>query len=130
MKRVLPLALVVCLAACGADVAAPYSAKATKPCLEKLGWRVSARDADVGVIAASAARGGLQVRIPKRNDLTIAFGNDGHDAVGLAKAFRRLAPKKLRPHLRDVLMRQRNATLVWTVAPTVADLQAAQRCLS
>ena len=130
MKRVPLLALVLVLAACGADVSAPYSAKATEPCLAKLGWRVSARDADLGVIAAAAARGGLRVRIPKRNDLTLAFGSDAHDAVGLAKAVRRLASPKLRPHLRDILMRERNAILVWTVAPTVADLQAVERCLS
>jgi hypothetical protein len=131
VKRLVPLGLVVAVvAACGADVSAPYSAKATAPCLAKQGWRVSRRAADVGIIGSTAARGGLRVWVAKRNQLTIAFGVNGRDAVQLAKAYRRLAPERVRRHIRDILDRQRNATLVWTVAPTALDLQTVERCLS
>jgi hypothetical protein len=129
MKRVLPLVALAVLAGCGADVASPYSAKATKPCLVKAGYPVSTRAADVGVIAGAAARGGLRARVPG-NTLTIAFGADGHDALGIARSYRRFAPKRLKKRLQDILERQRNAILVWTVAPTQRQLQTVEKCLA
>jgi hypothetical protein len=131
MRRVLFCgAVAVLVAGCGADVATPYTAKATAPCLKKAGFAVSTRDADVGVIAAAAQRGGLRAVKRRENTLTIAFGLDAHNALDLARAYRRLAPARVRKHLRDILSRQRNAILVWTVAPTERDLQAVQKCLS
>jgi hypothetical protein len=129
MKRVPVALLVLVVAGCGADVSRPYSAKSTKPCLVKAGYKVSSRDADVGVIAAAAARGGLRART-RGNTLTVAFGSDGRDAVGIARAYRRFAPPRVRRHLRDILSRQRNAILVWTVAPTIRQLQTVQKCLA
>jgi hypothetical protein len=119
------------VAGCGADVGNPYSAKATAPCLTKSGFAVSRRPAAVGVIAAAADRGGLRAVVPgKGNNVTIAFGGDAHDAVDIARAYRRLAPPRVRKHLRDILSRQRNAILVWTVAPTERQLQTVQKCLT
>ncbi len=92
--RWLPLLAVVAVAAgCGADVARPYSAASTKPCLEKAGYRVTTSDAKVGPIAAAAERGGLRADAPgkPKNTLTIAFGADGHDAVAIARFYRRAA---------------------------------------
>ena len=132
MRRVLwTVAAVAVIAGCGADVASPYSAKATAPCLAKAGFAVSRRAADVGVIAAAADRGGLRAIVPGRgNNVTIAFGGDARDAVNIARAYRRLAPPRVRRHLRDILSRQRNAILVWTVAPTQRQLQTVQKCLA
>ena len=130
MRRVLSIAVVAGLVAgCGADAATPYTAKATAPCLRDAGFAVSTADRDVGVIAASAARGGLHARV-KGNDLIVAFGRDAREALDLARGYRRFAPKKVRKHLRDILSRQRNAILVWTVAPTQLQLQTVQKCLA
>jgi hypothetical protein len=132
MRRVLwTVAAAALVAGCGADVASPYSAKATAPCLEKARFRVSRRAADIGVIAAAADHGGLLAVVPgKGNNVTIAFGGDTHDALDIARAYRRLAPPRVRKHLRDILSRQRNAILVWTVAPTQRQLQTVQQCLA
>ena len=48
----------------------------------------------------------------------------------IKRAYRRLAPPRVRRHLRDILSRQRNAILVWTVAPTERQLQTVQKCLA
>ena len=132
MRRVLwTVAAVAVIAGCGADVASPYRAKATAPCLTKARFSVSRRAADIGVIAAVARRGGLRAVVPGRgNNVTIAFGEDARDALGIARAYRRLAPPRVRRHLRDILSRQRNAILVWTVAPTERQLQTVQKCLA
>ncbi len=130
MRRVLFVAgIAVVVAGCGADAATPYTAKATAPCLRKAGFKVSSRDEDVGVIAAAAARGGLRASV-KGEALIIAFGRDARDALDIARGYRRLAPKKVQKHLRDILSRQRNAILVWTVAPTQLQLQTVQKCLA
>ena len=132
MRRVLwTAAAVAVLGGCGADAASPYSAKATAPCLAKAGFAVSRRPGVIGVIATAADRGGLKAVVPgKGNNVTIAFGGDAHDAVDIARAYRRFAPPRVRRHLRDILSRQRNAILVWTVAPTERQLQTVQKCLA
>jgi hypothetical protein len=114
-------AAALCLAGCGSTTAT-YTAKGTSPCLRKLGYRVaSASDP----IAGTAANGGVVARSPQGLTVTIAFGADAHDARRLARVYRRVAPKRLRP----LIQPQRNVVLVWTTAPTFEQSQAVEKCI-
>jgi hypothetical protein len=64
------------------------------------------------------------------NVLTIAFAADDAAAVTSTKAaFTQHAPKKLRPHINDIMESEGNAVLVWTVTPTQAQLDDVKGCL-
>ena len=99
-----------------------YTAKKTTPCLRELGYNV--RPA-TDLVAGTAPNGGL---VARQRDLTvtIAFGADARDALRLARVYRRIAPKRLR----DLIQPNANAVLVWTIAPTLAQMQDAQKCLN
>ena len=131
MRRLLllaPLALVA--AACGQTAAKPFVAVPTAKCLRDKGFEVSTKDADLGLVASTAANGGLRAT-PKGggNTLILAFAADGKGATSIEGAFRRFAPKKLRPHLGDVMSAKRNAVLLWTVSPTAEQQAAVLACL-
>ena len=131
MRRLLLLApLALLAAACGQSAAKPFTAVATASCLRDTGFQVSTNDAALGLVASSAANGGLRAT-PKGggNTLVLAFATDGKEAASLEKAFRRFAPKKLRPHLGDVMSSKRNAVLLWTVSPSAAQQQTVLDCL-
>jgi hypothetical protein len=121
--------LVLAVAGCGGGSSKPYTAAATAPCLRDKGFtHVTTDSSKVGFIAGFAANGGLQARTAG-NTLTIAFTGAATDVPGIEKAFRNAAPKRLRPHMRDITESQGNAVLVWTVTPSQDDLQAALGCL-
>jgi hypothetical protein len=131
MRRLLLLApLALLAAACGQSASKPFTAAPTATCLKAAGYTVSTDDADVGLVASSATNGGLRAT-PKGggNTLVLAFAADGKDAANIEGAFRRFAPKKLRPHLGDVMSAKRNAVLLWTVSPTPDQQQAVLSCL-
>lgn len=123
MGRALALvALVALVAACGATTPV-YNAKGTTPCLRKLGYRVQPA---TDLVAGTADRGGLVGRLPTGLTVTMAFGADARDAARLARAYRRIAPKRLRP----LIQPQRNVVLVWTTAPTFEQAQDVKRCVA
>ena len=123
--------LVVVLAGCGASRNAAYTAAGTAKCLAKKGFAgVSTDPFKVGFIAASADNGGLVGKAKSGNVLTIAFAADHQAAASTEAAFRRRAPKSLRPHMSDIMESQRNAVLVWTVSPTSQELSDAESCLA
>ncbi|TML89076.1 MAG: hypothetical protein E6G08_06310 [Actinobacteria bacterium] len=131
MRRLLllvPLALLA--AACGQTAAKPFAAGPTASCLRTKGFQVSTKDADIGLVASTAANGGL-LATPKGggNTLVLAFAADGKGAGSIEGAFRRFAPKKLRPHLGDVMSAKRNAVLLWTVSPTAEQQATVLACL-
>jgi hypothetical protein len=105
-----------------------YKAEGTAKCLRKDGYKVTTDPAKVGVIAAAAPNGGLLAHEPG-NALTIAFASDDGDAQSIAQAFKRFAPKKLRPHISDVMRTQKNAVLLWTVTPSIEELNKVVGCL-
>ena len=80
------------------------------------------------MVAAAAPNGGLLARAPG-NALTIAFASDSGDAESIAQAFTRFAPKKLRPHISDVMRTEKNAVLLWTVTPPLEELNKVVGCL-
>jgi hypothetical protein len=131
MRRLLllaPLALVA--AACGQTTAQPFRPGSTAKCLRAAGYTVSTSDAELGLVASSATNGGLRAT-PKDggNTLIVAFAADGKDAANIESAFRRFAPKKLRPHLGDIMTAKRNAVLLWTVSPLPEQQQTVLSCL-
>jgi hypothetical protein len=111
------------VAACGSSNE-PYTPRKTSPCLRKLGYRVLPPRAE-DVIANTAENGGLRA-VGFGNTLTIAFGVDARDGLRLARAYRRQATT---PGQRELIQPKRNAVLVWTIAPTFAQQDAAQKCL-
>lgn len=110
------------LAGCGSDNA-PYTAEKTRPCLQELGYTVQ-RAPEVDLITSTAANGGLVARA-FGNTLTIAFGADARDGLRLARAYRSVAPRRLR----ELIGPKRNAVLVWTISPSFAQMEAAEKCL-
>jgi hypothetical protein len=129
MRRVVVLVAVALLVAgCGNSEPSVYKAEPTAKCLRGNGFRVTTDPTKVGVIAAAAPNGGLRAFEPG-NALTIAFGESSDDAVGIQRAFRRFAPKSLRPNIDDVMRVQKNAVLLWTVTPPVDEMNNVFGCL-
>ena len=127
-RRSTPLLAAVILAAgCGNPVHSHYTAAATKPCLQKLGYRV-ADASKLGPIEASAADGAL-VAHEKGNAVVITFGSNAQEAANIKRGYRRFATPKLRPHLDDVMLSQKNAVLRWTVTPPRDELDRVLGCL-
>ena len=123
-------ALALLVAGCGGGGAKPFVPDATAKCLRQHGFTATTADSAVPLVFSTAANGGLSAKPPGGgNQLSIGFGTDANDALGLEKAVRRVAPKKLRPHLSDVMTSKRNAVLLWTVSPTPAQQQTALGCL-
>lgn len=129
MRRVaLLVGLGLLVAGCGAAEPSVYKAEGTAKCLRGAGYRVTTEDAKVGVVAAAAPNGGLLAYEPG-NALTIAFGENSDDALAIQRAFRRFAPKKLRPHITDVMRTQKNAVLLWTITPPIEEQNKVFGCL-
>jgi hypothetical protein len=129
MRRVVVLlAVALLVAGCGNSEPSVYKAEPTAKCLRGNGFRVTTDPTKIGVIAAAAPNGGLRAFEPG-NALTIAFGESSDDAVGIQRAFRRFAPKRLRPNIDDVMRVQKNAVLLWTVTPPVEEMNKVFGCL-
>jgi hypothetical protein len=129
-RPLVPLAALALLAAgCGAQSNSPYEAAPTAKCLSGKGFHVSTRDADVGLVAATAARGGLLAVPPDGNKLTIAFADTSGDAEQTRASFRRFAPQPLQRHFADVARVQRNAVMVWTTSPSQDAIDTVMHCL-
>jgi hypothetical protein len=116
------------VAGCSAGEPSTYKSEPTAKCLAGKGFSVTTDDTKLGVIAANAPNGGLRANEPG-NALTIAFGQDSDDAIKIAAAFKRFAPKKLRPHITDVMRTQKNAVLLWTVTPPQEEQNNVFACL-
>ena len=122
------IAALLFLAGCSSGEPSTFKAGPTAKCLGGNGYSVTTDDAQVGIIAANAPNGGLRANEPG-NALTIAFGQSSDDAIQIAAAFKKFAPKKLKPHIDDVMRTQKNAVLLWTVTPPQAELNKVFACL-
>ena len=116
------------LAGCSSGEPSTFKAEPTAKCLEGEGYSVTTDDPRVGVIAANAPNGGLLANEPG-NAVTIAFGENSDDAIQIAEAFKEFAPKKLQPHITDVMRTQKNAVLLWTITPPEDELNKVFACL-
>jgi hypothetical protein len=128
MRPVLALvALALLLTGCETEPSV-YKAEGTAKCLRGEGYRVTTDPAELGVVEANTKNGGLLASKPG-NAVRIAFGESSDDALGIERAFRRFAPKKLRPHITDVMRTQKNAVLLWTVTPPLEEMNTVFGCL-
>lgn len=124
------LALALLAAGCGVRNDNPYTAAKSVSCFRAQGFtEVSTARLKVGFIAGVAQNGGLVGKAPDGNFLTVAFAADAKGAASTAAAYKRAAPKSLRPHMSDILETQRNAVLVWTTTPSRDDHSRALGCL-
>ena len=116
------------LAGCGNPIHNHYSVKNTAPCLEKAGYTVNRNAASHGPIEASASEGALLATEPG-NAVVITFSADAHEANNIKRAYTIFAPKRLRPHINDVMESQKNAVLRWTVTAPRNELDRVLGCL-
>jgi hypothetical protein len=100
------------LTGCGAS-GTLYTAAKTKRCLAAHGATISAAKGD---IVASTATGGAFRATVVGNSVTLAFGTTVADADGIEAAYRRFAGKNV--GIDQVLFEQRNAVMLWHLAPT------------
>ena len=105
-----------------------YKAQPTANCLRKDGYQVTTDPAKLGVVEGHAENGGL-VAFHPGNAVRIAFGASSDDAIGIERGYRRFAPKKLRPHIDDVMRTEKNAVLLWTVTPPLDEMNKVFGCL-
>jgi hypothetical protein len=132
VARAFGIALLVALVAagCGVRTTKPYTAKGTVGCIRSHGFTgVTTNPGRVGFIAGFADNGGIRARSAMGNVLTIAFTADAGSTASTQAAFRSHAPKRLRPHMSDIMQTNRNAVLVWTTTPDPGELGAATGCL-
>ena len=116
------------LAGCSGGAVRVYHVDGTAKCLRDSGYTVRTDADNLGVIPAAAPLGAVRA-IEPGNTVTISFGNDRREAVNISKLYRKFAPKKLRPHIDDVMEIQKNAVLVWTVTPPTEDHEKVIGCL-
>jgi hypothetical protein len=129
MRRLAALLLVGGLAVgCTSGEPSAFTAKPTAKCLRGQNYKVTTDDAKVGVVAANAPHGGLLAKEPG-NALTIAFAQDGDDAIMVSGAFKRFASSPLKQHIDDVMRIQKNAVLLWTVTPPQNEMNKVFGCL-
>ena len=118
------------VAGCGVRNSKPFTAAGTAPCLRGKGFTgVTTNPLKVGFIAGFADNGGIRATSASGNGLTIAFESDPTAVASTEQAFREHAPKRVRPHITDIMQTSRNAVLVWTITPDPGELDAAMRCL-
>jgi hypothetical protein len=132
VARTFGIALAVALlaAGCGVRTTKPFTAKGTQGCLRTHGFTgVTSNAGQVGFIAGFAQNGGIKATSAMGNVLTIAFTADANSTGSTEEAFRTHAPKRLRPHMSDIMLTNRNAVLVWTTTPDSGELAAATGCL-
>ena len=127
-RRAALLLAAACVAGCGNPVHSHYSVKETAPCLEKLGYTVDRDASDHGPVEASASEGAL-LATEQGNAVVITFSANAREATNIRRAYRRFAPKKIRPHITDVMNSQKNAVLRWTITPPRDELDRVLGCL-
>jgi hypothetical protein len=129
MRRVfLVLGVGLLVAGCTETEPSVYKAEGTAKCLRDTGYSVTTDSSQVGVVAAAAPNGGLLAREPG-NAVTIAFAADTGDAESIAAAMRRFAPKPRKGKITDNMQSQKNAVLLWTIAPPIEELNKVLGCL-
>ncbi|TML00587.1 MAG: hypothetical protein E6G36_14335 [Actinobacteria bacterium] len=129
MRLSICLALLLAFLAAGCNTEpSTYKAQPTANCLRKDGYQVTTDPAKLGVVEGHAENGGL-VAFHPGNAVRIAFGASSDDAIGIERGYRRFAPKKLRPHIDDVMRTEKNAVLLWTVTPPLDEMNKVFGCL-
>jgi hypothetical protein len=127
-RRAAPLLLAALAAGCGNPVHSHYTVKPSAECLRKLGYTVNTNAAQLGPVEDSATEGALLAKEPG-NAVRITFSADHAQATNIMAAYHEFVPRRLKPHLGDVLSSQKNATLLWTITPSPDEMQRVLGCL-
>ena len=108
---------------------ATYKAAPTAKCLRtKLHYRVTTDPAKLGVVERAAPKGGLIAYHPG-NAVRMSFAESSDAARGLEHAYSVFEPKKLRPHINDVMRTNKNGVFLWTVTPPQQEIDSVYGCL-
>jgi len=127
LKATLVLLIVLGAAGCAAEPST-FKAEQTAKCLRDNEITVLTERSELGVVERSAEHGGL-VAYTKLNAVRIAFGANEEDTLGIEEGYKRFAPKKVKPHIADVMRTDKNAVLLWTVTPSDEESDAVTGCL-
>jgi hypothetical protein len=127
LKAVLVVLIALAAAGCAAEPST-FKAEQTAKCLRDNDITVLTDRSELGVVERSAEHGGL-VAYTKGNAVRIAFGANEEDTLGIEEGYKRFVPKKVRPHIADVMRTNKNAVLLWTVTPSDEDADALAGCL-
>ena len=76
-----------------------------------------------------ARRSSRLVRANAGNAVRAAFADSSDATTGFEHAYRTFAPKKLRPHIDDVMRTNKNVVFLWTVTPPQEEIDAVFGCL-
>jgi hypothetical protein len=121
-------ALAVLAAGCNSEPSV-YKAEPTANCLRsKLHYRVTTDPSRLGVVERTAPNGGL-IAFHPGNAVRAAFAQSSDATAGFEHAYRIFAPKKLRPHIDDVMRTNKNVVFLWTVTPPLEEIDAVYGCL-
>ena len=116
------------LAACGcaaeAEPPPPHALEPTQACLEGAGVAVDTDDLDF--VASTALAGALHATV-EGNEVTVAIGEDEEEAERISQAYRTFAGERI--PIDQVLMRDRNAVLLWANPPSAQDRDRIVACL-
>ena len=124
---VLIVVVALIAAACETEPAT-YKAAPTAKCLRGHDYDVTTAPAELGIVERTAPLGGLIAARPG-NAFRVAFAENSDAARGLEHAYSVFAPKKIRPHITDVLRTNKNAVFRWTVTPTQEEIDEVFGCL-
>jgi hypothetical protein len=103
-----------------------YLLPPTKQCLRgEGGVKIEMRNVDF--VATTALGGAMRVRLPTKNFVVMAFGNDEAEAQRIEDAYREFAGRSI--PIDDVLQRRKNLVLVWNAPPTGDEDAALSGCL-
>jgi hypothetical protein len=121
-------ALAVLAAGCNSEPSV-YKAEPTANCLRsKLHYRVTTDPSRLGVVERTAPNGGL-IAFHPGNAVRAAFAQSSDATAGFEHAYRIFAPKKLRPHIDDVMRTNKNVVFLWTVTPPQEEIDSVYGCL-
>ena len=106
-----------------------YSLTPTQSCLQDVeGVKVSDDEVEVGDVLANSATGGaLKVRLPN-NTLVVSFGESDQEAERRQRSYLRFAGGTI--PVRDLLVQQGNAVLLWERPPGEEERKLVDDCLS
>ena len=126
MVRILPLLFAVAAvgAACGREQPVVYDATASRQCVRESGLNPTTKDLDF--VAESALGGAFRTKVGDKK-VVVVFGLTDEDAEQTELAYRNFAPEGY--GIQDVLRRDRNVVMLWSLPPTVTQHERIHGCL-
>jgi hypothetical protein len=126
MLRILPLLLALAAvgAGCGREQPVVYDEAATRQCVRERGLEPTTKGLDF--VAESALGGAFRTKVGDKK-VVVVFGLTDDDAEQTELAYRNFAPEGY--GIQDVLRRERNVVMLWSLPPTVTQHDRIHGCL-